>query len=136
MVVRYPLAVLAQLTDDTNGRSVDNQVLSMLIAEGESIVHGYLRDRYSLPLATCPEDIKGCVCNIAYYKAHRRRSDNPPQGVTDSFNNAIEYLTKVQRGNVLLDVNANVSDIPVVPSIVTNKTSRGKVMADLASRMP
>ncbi len=135
MVIRYPLAILAQLTDDTNGATVDSAVLNVLIAEAETIVHGYLRDRYALPLTLCPEDVKGCICAIAYYKAHRRRADTPPQGVTDQFNNAIDYLQKVQRGSVLLNVAGNVADVPTVPSIVTNKQG-GKVMANLIGRMP
>lgn len=135
MAARYPLSVLAQLTDDTDGRTVDNPVLTVLIAEAESIVHGYLRDRYSLPLAQCPEDVKGCICSIVYYKAYRRRQDDVPQGVTDAFNASIDYLTKAQRGAIILALPEN-QVAPTLPLVVTNKRSDDKVMSKLLSMMP
>lgn len=135
MAARYPLVVLAQLTDDTDGTSVDNPVLTVLIAESESIVHGYLRDRYSLPLQQCPEDLKGCICAIVYYKAYRRRQDDVPQGVTDAYNASIDYLTKAQRGAIVLALPEN-QVAPALPLVMTNKRAEDKVMAKLLSQMP
>lgn len=135
LVARYPLDTLAQLTDDTNGRTVDNAVLAVLIAESETVVNGYLRDRYSLPLSPVPEDIKGCICALVYARAWRRRNDTLPQGVTDAHNAAIDYLNKVTRGVIILEMPENVS-APILPTNVTNKRGVPKVMSSLTSRMP
>lgn len=70
-----PEANIIQLTDDEGLGVVNQSRVDKAITTADSVIDGYLRGRYSLPLSTVPELIKTIAIDIAVYKLYERRNE-------------------------------------------------------------
>lgn len=93
---------ILQLTDrDRNGRQ-DDDVMEEAQAFAESLVDGYLRERYSVPLLIPPKNLVGIVCDIVRYRLYNK---DPTELVVIRYEAAIQWLKDVARGLVRLDIS-------------------------------
>ena len=92
---------ILQLTDrDRNGRQ-DDDVMEEAVAFADSLVDGYLRERYSVPLTNPPKNLVGIVCDIVRYRLY---NEQPTELVVIRYEAAIQWLKDVARGLVRLDI--------------------------------
>lgn len=68
------------------------------------LADGYLRARFTLPLAVWQDDLRRCVCNIAVYDLLSARGYNPDAGadsnVRQRYEDAIRWLERIAGGQV------------------------------------
>lgn len=72
LIDRFGALELIQLTDRTNTppSTIDATVVARAIADSDAVIDGYLRGRYSLPLAVAPELLVKVACDLARYALH------------------------------------------------------------------
>lgn len=92
---------ILQLTDRDRNRRQDNDVLEEAIAFAESLVDGYLRERYAVPLMNPPKNLVGIVTDIVRYRLY---NEQPTELVVIRYEAAIQWLKDVARGLVRLDI--------------------------------
>lgn len=109
VISRIGAATAAQLTTDT-GTTADTVLIDTYISGAEGETNGYLTKRYQTPidLTALPElanTLREVVINIVVYKLMARR---PPvsQDYRDLNSSAIDWLTKVSRGEIVLPAAA------------------------------
>jgi phage gp36-like protein len=95
-----PLSVIYQLTCDSgNADHVDTDKLNEAIRKADSIIDGYLRGRFVLPLSTVPAAIRDLSIKLTiYYLYERSLSLTMPESVKWSYVNATKKLTEIQTG--------------------------------------
>lgn len=92
---------ILQLTDRDRNRRQDDDVLEEAIAFAESLVDGYLRERYAVPLMNPPKNLVGIVTDIVRYRLY---NEQPTELVVIRYEAAIQWLKDVARGLVRLDI--------------------------------
>ena len=106
---RLPLDLIAQLSNDADGITVEESVVAALCAAASELVDGYLRERVSLPLEPIPGLVRGLTADIAIYRLYARRPGagvDPPKAVTLGYATALETLRLIQAGKVSLGSEA------------------------------
>lgn len=108
MVTRFGEQELIQLTDRAQPalEMIDSAILAAAMTRADSLVDGYLRVRYTVPVApTLPE-----IAHVAEGIARRYLyDDGAPEGVTVMYTEAIAWLKDVQAGKVLLPATAAIA---------------------------
>lgn len=95
------------------------------LTRASALADTYLRDRYHLPLAE-PYDaaLIDAVCQIASYRLMTLRGYNPDSGadrvIRQGYDDAIEWLTRVARGQATLDVR-EATPPAEQPAIITSE---------------
>lgn len=125
---RIDTAVLAQLTDDASGTTVDTDVVDAVIAEASEIIDGYIRGRYSVPV-TGNAILKSLCLDLSCYGLYARRSRTITDDIARVRDRAIQMLRDVQRGVVVLEDTAT----PVSPKV--SSYSRESYYDDLYDKM-
>ncbi len=96
-----PEAVIAQLTDDANGATVDPAKVDEAIAAADAEIDPYLGVRFGVPLpAPIPSVIKKISTSIAIYNLYSRRQEEMPQTRRDRYKDSIHLLEKIADGSV------------------------------------
>lgn len=100
---RFGALELVQLTDETNipPTTADDAEISAAIDEASSLVDGFLRARYTLPLSPVPDVVKKWTCDIARFFLH---GDRAPKGsaVREAYDDAVERLQECAAGKFRL----------------------------------
>ena len=118
---------LIQLTSDDGQEIVDRVVADEAILYSTSLINGYLRGRYSLPLDThsCSPALNGIpgaertlqplpasrfpllrilAIDISIYRLYARRMRNEmPEVIETAYKNAISTLKDIQKGTITLE---------------------------------
>jgi len=125
-----PEDTLVLLTDDNSpAAAVNETVVDAAIADGDDIIDGYLRGRYSLPLVVTPRIIQRLSVDIAIYNLYTRRPEvEPPENVKDRYAAALKLLSAIQKGEVALGIETG-SDPPSPAEYKTNKISTDRIFA-------
>lgn len=79
-------------------------IASIYIADGESIVNGYLAARYVMPLAVEPL-VTDITSDIAIYRVLRDKTPRIPDFMQTRYNDAIALLTQLRDGGMLLSLS-------------------------------
>jgi phage gp36-like protein len=103
LVDRFGQAELAELTDRTNGTTIDTAVLGKALQDADDEINGYLAVRYTVPLASPPLILKRLACDIARYFLYE---DRATEIVTQRYKDAVAYLKDVGAGKVSIGVDA------------------------------
>jgi len=77
--------------------------LSSLIQSASDEIDGYLRSRYTVPLAPVPAFIKDICIRIVRYKIVSRRGfgpDAPEQVIVSDYKFCLKQLEKIQNGEI------------------------------------
>lgn len=115
--------IVAQLTDDTNGTTVNNTFVDSALDRAESIVDSYVGKVYSVPLATPVEDsIRHAVLTLAKCMLYRRRSGAIPDEVEQECVKATEWLKSIADSKTELD-----DDLTADDSIVADQSNDDEV---------
>lgn len=110
MVERFGETEMIQLTDRSNANAIDAAVLATKLADANSEIDGYLRGRYTLPLASIPLSLVRVACDIARYHL---MDDRPTESVTIRYKDAIALLKSISTGVVQLGLDAANAITPV-----------------------
>jgi phage gp36-like protein len=99
-------AAIVQLTDraDPPAGVADDAVIDQAIESASSLIDGYLRGRYGVPLSAPPAEIRDCCVVLAYKELHT--GGIYPDGVQKDYDAKIKWLTAVSSGVVKLSVDA------------------------------
>lgn len=95
---------LIQLTSDDGQEIVDRVVTQEAILYSTSLINGYLRGRYSLPLDTHFPLLRILAIDISIYRLYARRMRNEmPEVIETAYKNAISTLKDIQKGTITLE---------------------------------
>ena len=95
---------LIQLTSDDGQEIVDRVVAQEAILYSTSLINGYLRGRYSLPLYTHFSLLRILAIDISIYRLYARRMRNEmPEVIETAYKNAISTLKDIQKGTITLE---------------------------------
>jgi phage gp36-like protein len=105
---RITAELLAQLTDDVDGDTIDSDVVSRAIADADSVIDGYVGKRYTLPLSTVPPVLLKASTEISIYNLYSRRMGAPDEWRTRYEDNR-SWLKELAAGKVTLGVESTES---------------------------
>lgn len=114
LIDRFGQTEIAQLTDRTNGTTIDATVVAKALADADAEINGYLSARYTLPLSPVPTILERLACDIARYYLFE---DRVTEQVTARYDAAVKLLTNVAKGVAALGVDA-ASAAPAVADTV------------------
>ncbi len=121
-------ATLIQLTSDENQSDIDRVVAEEAIIYASTVIDGYLRGRYSLPLNTRFPLLRVIAMDLAIYRLYSRRMRNEmPEVIAENYKNAVNHLKDIQKGILTLETepesNLNSSNF----DYKTNKTDSDRI---------
>lgn len=103
LITRFGEAEIIQLTDRTNLGVVDVAVLTKAIFDASSVIDGYLRNAYSLPLASTPAELNRACADIARYFLYE---DRVTEQVKMRRDDSISWLKDLSIGKANLAITA------------------------------
>ena len=119
LLADLPNDVLVQLTDDDKDGIPDTTVVNNAIDRAQSEVDGYVATKYSVPLASPSEFIKGLTATIAIYRLYGRGRRGIPDDWQTRYDNAIKSLRDVASGKITLGEDP--------PPAESSKATKGEV---------
>lgn len=113
---------LVQLTDDNLSGNIDTVVIDEAIIYSETLIDGYLRGRYVLPLNTIPAVVKILAVDLSICRLYSRRFHTEmPEAISEKYKNSIKILEQIQKGIISLGIEP-LSSSPELGAYRTNKT--------------
>jgi len=128
-----PERELINLTQDNpaQNQSVDTVLLEQIITLSGEVIDGYLRSRYTLPLASTPDLIKSLAIDIVVYRLYSRRPTKINDTVKDNYKEALNQLLQVQKGLLMLALDVNNIQVELRTNLIrTNKRREDKKFTD------
>ena len=100
---------LIQLTNDNcEQNTIDTVVCEEAILYSSTLIDGYLRGRYNLPLNTHFPLLRVVAMDLSIYRLYSRRiMTEIPEVVCDAYKNAIKILENLQKGIITLETQDN-----------------------------
>jgi len=97
-------STLIQLSSDDSQEEVNRVVVEEAIIFSSTLIDGYLRGRYNLPLNTHFPLLRILSIDLAIYRLYSRRMRNDmPEVIQTNYNNAISTLKDIQKGIISLE---------------------------------
>lgn len=94
---------LIQLTSDDGQEEVDRVVAQEAILYSSTLIDGYLRGRYSLPLDAHFPLLRILAIDLSIHRLYTRRMrDEMPEVIENNYKNAIATLKDIQKGVISL----------------------------------
>ena len=94
---------LIQLTSDDGQEAVNRVVALEAVLYSSTLIDGYLRGRYSLPLNTHFPLLRILAVDLSIYRLYARRMRNEmPKVIETAYKNAISTLRDIQKGVISL----------------------------------
>ena len=94
---------LIQLTSDDGQEEINRVVALETILYSSTLIDGYLRGRYSLPLDTHFPLLRILAIDLSIYRLYSRRMRNEmPEVIETAYKNAISTLRDIQKGVITL----------------------------------
>ena len=85
--------------------SPDMAVIDEALESASELIDGYLRGRYSLPLAETPTVLRDLARVIARYRLYERRPEaDLPEPVAETYGAAVRTLEQIRNGRITLGV--------------------------------
>lgn len=127
IIDQVPEQKIIELTDDENLGEVNTARVDKAIATAGSIIDGYLRGRYTLPLDIVPDLIKTIAVDLSVFKLYeRRREMDMPETLVNRYKNAVKLLEQIQKGLISLGIEDTASAAGGSGSYKTNKTAEDR----------
>ena len=118
---------LIEITDDNQANEINTNIIDKAILYSETLIDGYLRGRYTLPLATIPVLIKILAADLTIFRLYSRRFQaDMPDSINDKYKNSIKLLEQIQKGVVSLGIET-ADTPPKLGEYRTNKTSNDRI---------
>lgn len=122
-------ATLIEITDDNLAGEINTTVVNEAILYSETIIDGYLRGRYTLPIPNIPEIVKILAVDLSIFRLYSRRfHTDMPDSINDKYKNSIKLLEQIQKGIVSLGIET-AGTLPKCGEYRTNKTYRDKIFS-------
>lgn len=114
---------LIQLTnDDCNQQTVDTVVVEEALIYSSTLIDGYLRGKYSLPLNTHFPLLRVVAIDLSIYRLYSRRIyTDIPETISENYRNAIRTLEQLKKGVITLETDEN-TEVKTSGEYRTNKT--------------
>ena len=94
---------LIQLSSDDGQEAVNRVVVEEAILYASTLIDGYLRGRYSLPLDTHFPLLRIIAIDLSVYRLYSRRMKNEmPEVIETAYKSAIATLRDIQKGVISL----------------------------------
>lgn len=94
---------LIQLSSDDGQEAVNRVVVEEAILYASTLIDGYLRGRYSLPLDTHFPLLRIIAIDLSVYRLYSRRMRNEmPEVIETAYKSAIATLRDIQKGIISL----------------------------------
>lgn len=94
---------LIQLTSDDGQEAVDRVVAQEAILYSSTLIDGYLRGRYTLPLDAHFPLLRILAVDLSIHRLYSRRMrDEMPEVIENNYKNAISTLKDIQKGVISL----------------------------------
>ncbi len=101
---------LIQLTSDDSQDVVDETITFEAILYSSTLIDGYLRGRYNLPLNTHFPLLRIIAIDLSIYRLYSRRLQaDMPEAILEQYKEAIKTLEKIQKGIITLEVQTETS---------------------------
>lgn len=117
--------ILVQLTNDTPPQdTVDDSVTYEAILYSSTLIDGYLRGKYTLPLDTHFPLLRIIAIDLSIYRLYSRRLQaDMPDSILEQYKEAIKTLEKIQKGTIALAIETDEeSSVAETKDYITNKT--------------
>lgn len=114
---------LVQLTNDDNTQqTVDSVVVEEALIYSSTLIDGYLRGKYNLPLNTQFPLLRVIAIDICIYRLYSRRIyTDMPETISENYKNAIRTLEQLKKGVITLETSEN-TEVKTSGEYRTNKT--------------
>jgi len=120
---------LIQLTDDNQLGEIDLAIADEAVIYSETMIDGYLRGRYVLPLSATPAVIKILAVDLSIYRLYSRRfQTDTPDAISEKYKNCIKILEQIQKGIISLGIET-AGKPPKLGEYRVNKTYEDKVFS-------
>jgi phage gp36-like protein len=115
---------LIQLTnDDCSQQTVDTVVVEEALIYSSTLIDGYLRGNYTLPLNTQFPLLRVVAIDLSIYRLYSRRIyTDIPETIIENYRNAIKTLEQLKKGVITLETDTN-SEVKSSGEYRTNKTT-------------
>jgi len=109
---------LVLLADDNKDGTADESVVNAALVEASGRIDAVLAARYALPLDSAPHILQWACVSLAVLQLYARRRDDLPKEHEILGNAAMEFLSFVRTGEIVLPGHA--------PRSLAESTSLGK----------
>lgn len=117
---------LIQLTSDDSQNAVDETVTFEAILYSSTLIDGYLRGKYTLPLDTQFPLLRIIAIDLSIYRLYSRRLQaDMPDSILEQYKESIKTLEKIQKGIIALKITTDSqseSSVAKTKEYITNKT--------------
>lgn len=121
---------LIEITDDNQVNEINTSIVNEAILYSETLIDGYLRGRYTLPLLSVPVLIKILAADLSVFRLYSRRfHTDMPESINNKYKNSIKLLEQIQKGIVSLGIE-KAEDPPECGEYITNKTFSDRIFTD------
>lgn len=119
---------LVQLTNDDNTQqTVDSVVVEEALIYSSTLIDGYLRGKYNLPLNTQFPLLRVIAIDICIYKLYSRRIyTDMPETISENYKNAIRTLEQLKKGVITLETSES-TEVKTSGEYRTNKTELDRI---------
>ncbi|MBP3847446.1 DUF1320 domain-containing protein [bacterium] len=102
---------LSQLTSDDGTEAINRDVAQESILYASTLIDGYLRGRYTLPLNIHFPLLRVLCIDISVYRLYSRRMRNEmPEVIEQNYKNAVQTLKDIQKGVITLEAENDLLD--------------------------
>lgn len=103
IVANIPSSNIIQVTDDVGAEQVNLEFVNEAIAYADSLIDGYLKGIYPVPLSPAPKLINKISIDLAIYHLYSRRFElDMPESMMQRYKNSIKILEQIRDGVVQL----------------------------------
>lgn len=101
---RYGEQMLVMLTDrgDVATGDIDVAVINRSLTDTDSMIDGFLKDRYILPIVATPPLLADIAQMIVIWKLHRHQ---PNEKIEKDYKEAMSLLDRISTGKVRLPID-------------------------------
>ena len=128
---------LIQLSSDNGQEEVNRVVVEEAIIYSSTLIDGYLRGRYSLPLDAHFPLLRILAIDLSIYRLYSRRMRNEmPEVIQTNYDNAISTLRDIQKGVITLQAendllessNFNAEEYKTNKNILDRLFNKGRLL--------
>ena len=120
-------ATLIEITDDILSGEINVAVIEETIQYSKTLIDGYLRGRYTLPLSIIPVLLKILAVDLSIFRLYSRRfHTDMPDSINDKYKNSLKLLEQIQKGIISLGIEVE-GEPPKLGEYITNKTFQDRI---------
>lgn len=128
---------LIQLSSDNGQEEVNRVVVEEAIIYSSTLIDGYLRGRYTLPLNIHFPLLRILAIDLSIYRLYSRRMRNEmPEVIQKNYDNAISTLRDIQKGVITLQAendllessNFNAEEYKTNKNILDRLFNKGRLL--------